>query len=130
MIMKKQEAKRYARVLVESTKGLEGKALDAVVLAFIEILRERGHAGAIRQILAALDGVWRETYGASSIHVASAHPLSRKARDVLTKLAPGAEFREEVDPALIAGARVRIDDTVLDATLTGHLATLQRLLLA
>lgn len=122
--------KPLARALVAVVKDKEGKALDEAVRVFLEAVRESGQGKKIKAMLRSMDAVWKETFGAANVHVVSAHSLTARARQHLLEAASGADVQEEVDPSLIAGARVRVDDRVIDATTAGHLASLKRFLLS
>ena len=45
---------------------------------------------------------------------------------LLQKIAPGADFIERIDPRIIAGAIVRIDDKKIDGSIAGSLRRLKQ----
>lgn len=126
--MKKETAKQYAMALGEIVSEAKGKELEKRVQIFVEYLREHRHLEEIEQVFDALEGVWRKKYGVSKIHVETAYPLSKKQEQTLQAIAPYADFSQEVSQDLIGGARIRMDDQIIDGTISGSLFTLKKLL--
>ena len=125
----KLSSKQLAETAVELLQDKEGKALEDGSQALLAWLQERHEAHRLPEILRAMDEVWRKRFGAANIWVASAHPLTREARKALERAAAGATIRDTVEPHLIAGARIRIDDRIIDGSLRGALSQLQESLL-
>lgn len=93
--------------------------------ALIALLAKEGELRKVRAVAEALDQVWKERYGAATVTIQTAHPLTAALRKRLETVASGAELRETVDPSLIGGARVRVDDRVVDGTIAGYLEQLR-----
>ncbi|MBM5789723.1 F0F1 ATP synthase subunit delta [Candidatus Parcubacteria bacterium] len=93
--------------------------------ALMAWLSQRGELHRARGVAAAVEQVWKQKYGAATVTIASAHALPSDLKKRLETLAPGAEVKEAVDPALIGGARVRVDDRVVDGTIAGYLEQLR-----
>jgi F-type H+-transporting ATPase subunit delta len=125
----KLTAKQLATVLVDATAGKEGAELKDAVAAYVKLLAERGEVSRLHEIVRSVDGVWKERFGASTVAIQSASPLSDKLKAVVEKLAHGADVSFRVDPKLIAGAKVRLDDRVIDNTLAGRAERLRQTLL-
>lgn len=121
----KTNARQYARAFVELTADLAGHELEDAVSAFVAYLQERHAMQTWRDIARQIDFVWRERYGVANVSVVSAHPLTIAAKAALEKASQGAEFASSVDPELIGGAIVRIDDRIVDASVSGHLQRLK-----
>jgi len=121
----KLSTKQLAHAYVKLADGRSDTDLKKAAEAFVDFLRERGELYRYRDILSAVDAVWKETYGAATITIASAHPLSKSAKQALESQAKGAAIIEEVDEALIGGARVRIDDRIFDGSIAGKLTALK-----
>ncbi|MBI5370204.1 F0F1 ATP synthase subunit delta [Candidatus Uhrbacteria bacterium] len=111
----------------ELVERLEKKTADAdqVADAVIRLLAQRGQLSLVRELPEAIERVWKERYGAATISVQSAHPLTAALRKQIEALAPGAELRETVDTKLIGGMRLRIDDRIIDGSIAGHLDQLR-----
>ncbi|MBT4857324.1 hypothetical protein HON52_04040 [Candidatus Uhrbacteria bacterium] len=124
----KIEAIQLARILVKATAHQVEVRDD--VKAFVAFLAENDMLDKWREIELAIGKVWKEEFGASSIKVLSAHPLTQEARKIIGEIAPGAELSTAVDERLIGGAIIRIDDKRIDGSITGQLRALRKSLLA
>jgi F-type H+-transporting ATPase subunit delta len=113
---------------VDATDGMTGKQVEAAAKDFIRLLAERQELYRVREVLRAIDAVWREKYGAANVNVTTAYPISKDLRAAIEKAAGGASVTETVEPALIGGARIRIDDRLIDGTVAGHLDRLRNVL--
>lgn len=125
----KLSAKQLATALVNATEGKQGAELAEATSGFVRLLAERGDLGRLNEIIRAVDAVWRERFGAASVSVESAAPLSEKLKAAVGKLANGADVSFSVNPALVAGARIRLDDRIIDNTLSGRAERLRQTLL-
>ncbi|HBK34485.1 MAG: hypothetical protein UU08_C0008G0017 [Candidatus Uhrbacteria bacterium GW2011_GWE2_40_58] len=126
--MKKEIAKQYATALVEITSEAKGKELEKRIEIFVKYLHEHRHLDGIDQIFEAMEGVWKKKYGMSKICVETAYSLSKKQEQTLQAIAPKADFNQQISQDLIGGARIRIDDQIIDGTIYGSLLTLKKLL--
>jgi F-type H+-transporting ATPase subunit delta len=126
--MKKINARKFALVLVEAVEGKTEKEMEKIIGEFISYLSEQRLLAHWREIVRSLDSVWKEKYGAANVTITSAHSLSEKSRKALEKAAAGAEVIELVDPELIGGAIVRIDDRIFDSSISGALNSLKQTL--
>lgn len=118
-----------AEVAVDLLEPKEGKTLEDGARTVLEWLNELHELHRLPDLLRALDEVWKARFGAANVWVATAHPLSRDAHKALESAAKGATLIDTVEPDLIGGARVRIDDRVVDGSLRGALTQLQNALL-
>jgi len=125
----KRPALKLAEAYVSITQSLNGKALEAAAAGYLKWLREHGEWHRLPEIIRAIDAVWKKKYGAATITVDTPHPLSREMRAALEEAAHGADLVERVRPELIGGARIRIDDRILDGSIAGHLSRLSKILL-
>ncbi|MFH1088803.1 MAG: ATP synthase F1 subunit delta [Candidatus Uhrbacteria bacterium] len=127
--MKKINARKFALVLVEAVEDKTEKEMEKIVAEFISYLSEQRLLSFWRDIVRSMDSVWKEKYGAANVTITSAHPLSEKSRQALEKAVAGAEVIELVDPELIGGAIVRIDDRIFDSSISGALNSLKNSLI-
>lgn len=121
----KRSEKQFVRELVERLDGSSDVKVREVAREIVAFLASRRELHRVRGILEAIDGAWAERYGASTIKIDSAYPLNESLRKKIIALSPGAELRERVDEGLIGGARLQIDERVLDATIGAQLKRLQ-----
>lgn len=125
--MKKSE-KELARVLVESLNHADEKTVTVVAEDLVRELGSRRELHRLRGLLDAMDHAWAKRHGAATISVETAYPLSDVLRKKIEKIADGAELRERVIPELIGGARLRVDEKIIDGTIEGSLEQLSRVL--
>ena len=116
--------KQLARLFVESVEDASPKHLEEAATELIAWLHTRGELKKLKDVIRSIDQIWKEKHGLSTLTIQTAHPLTKLMTDTLTKLAAGAEIREVVDPSLIGGAKLRIDERIIDGSLKGALEQL------
>lgn len=119
----KFSAKQFAIALIETAE--QNNDPSATAKSLVALLAQRGELNKAREIINAVEQVWKEKYGAATVTIHSAYGLSDAFKNRLSELAPGAELREYIESSLIGGARVRVDDRVVDGTVAGHLEQLR-----
>ena len=122
----KLSTKQLAIVLVDMAEQEED--LEKVTAAFVEYLAEQNILAKLSDIMRSIDTVWKERYGAATVTITTAHSLSTKLKKEIEKMAKGAGVSEIVDESLIGGARIRIDDRIVDGSISGHLSNLKQAL--
>lgn len=113
--------KQLARLFVESVENASTKHLEEASAELISWLHTRGDLRKLKEVIRAIDQIWKEKYGVSSLTIETPHPLTKSMKEVLTKLAAGAEIHEVIDSSLIGGAKLRIDERIIDGSLKGAL---------
>ena len=102
--------------------------LKEAARTLVASLVKRGELHRVRDLVRSLEGAWRRKHGMASIRVETAVPLSAASKASLETSANGASVETLVKPELIGGARVRIDDRIVDASVSGRLERLRRTL--
>jgi len=115
--------KQIAQVIVRSVDK-EVKA-EEVSKWLIQYLAKEQSINKINEIIRAIDDVWQEHYGAANITIETAYPISEELRNLLNKISKGASVSEKVNDSLIGGARLRIDDKIIDGSISGTLNNLK-----
>lgn len=118
-------ARQYAEELLRLTEGKTGKALDGEVKRFVAMLASRHELSKWREISRAFDNAWKRTYGASTVHLTTAHPAPAKLLQELKARYAHADISNAVDPDLIGGAILQVDDRRYDGSISGHLEMLK-----
>jgi len=124
----KNNDKQLAEAFVGAVEGKSEKEVAQAASDLVSLLVERNQTHRMRNVIDAIDAVWSERYGAATITVATAHPLSATVKKKLETVAQGAEIRETVDPSIIGGAKLRIDERIIDGSVKGHLEQLEKAL--
>jgi F0F1-type ATP synthase delta subunit len=124
----KGREKQLARILIDQLEEATEAQTKKIISEFISLVDKNRLIKSWRVLQTAIHGAWKDKYGASMITVVTAHDLLSSSRKALEKLAPGADLIEKVDPRLIAGAIVRIDDKKIDGSVAGNLRRLKQAL--
>ena len=117
--------KQLAEVFVNTTEEKDVEEVKIVANEFVKWLGEKKLHHRLRDIITMIDQVWVDKHGAANITVNSAHTLDSEAKQKLETVAKGASVKEVVDKKLIGGARVRIDERILDGSIKGKLNRLK-----
>ena len=117
--------KQLADAFVSVVEGKDRKEVQSAADEFVKWLAQRNLQYRLREIVKSLDQVWIEKYGAANILVQSAHKLTMETSQKLQTVAKGADVSEIVDKELIGGARVRIDERIIDGSVQGKLTRLR-----
>jgi len=119
----KYPASSYAKALAEAV--LTAKDKDGALIAknFLELLRRNGDEGHARKILEEAARFARGRAGIRKVSIASARTLTPEQEHMVAEFTkPGDVTDRSVDPALIAGVRIIVDDeTQFDGSLNGKL---------
>lgn len=116
--------KKLARLFVESVESATEHQLRELSTELITWLHARGELKKLKDVIRSIDEIWKEKHGMATLTIATAFPLSEPLKNSLTKFAAGAELREVVDPTLIGGAKLRIDERIIDGSIKGALEQL------
>ncbi len=122
----KRNEKQLARTFVTSLEGATKPQVENVAAELVAMLASRNEVHRVKGMIEAIETVWAQLYGASTVKIQTAYPLTAALRKKLEALAPGAQLKEQVRPEIIGGARLRIDETIIDGSIEGHLESLRR----
>jgi len=120
------------RALIE--KALRGRASDLLVDA-LQVMREKDRLGIVRAVTKAYRSEWLRRRNRVEVQVATAVPLTDELRDALRRAASKrtgmeASLVERVDPSLLGGLVVTIDDQKFDDSVSRELDLIEERLLA
>ena len=116
--------KQLAEQFISFVESTDKKQLESASDVLIAWLASRGELKRFREIIRGIDQVWKDKHGMATITIETAHELPAAVRKSLEKQSAGAEIRERVDASLIGGARIRIDEHLIDGSLNGALKQL------
>lgn len=126
----KSSEKQLAWTIVETLEGTSKETLEQTAKAVIDLLASRNELNRLKGLIEAIEQVWIQKFGAATITIETPYPLSVALRKKLETLAQGAQLKEQVRPELIGGARLRVDETIIDGSIQGHLLQLAHVLRA
>ncbi len=119
-------ANLYAKALAQAVKGATGLSkedMDAMAKRVAEMVEKNGDTAEFSKIVEAAEKLIREQNGDRKITLTSARPLGDAAKALLASIAkPGDTVEQAIDPSLLAGLKVLIDDeTQFDGSLKAKL---------
>lgn len=105
----------YARALVEvlsAPKGSADRPTDAAIAEnFLELVRKNGDEGHLRKILEEASRFARVHSGVRKVMIESARPLAPSQKKMVQGfMKPGDVVEERINPDLIAGIKVILND--------------------
>ncbi|MCE2846932.1 MAG: ATP synthase F1 subunit delta [Sphingobacteriales bacterium] len=111
-------------------KALFGKQMDAVSMAFLDIIIRKGREGHLEGIAAEYVKLYKAMKGIVTAHVATAVKLDEATRNTILSMVRAsrgdkAELVEEVDPSLIGGFVLRVGDQQYDTSVSRKLRQLR-----
>ena len=110
------------------------KHVQPLTVSFFKLIFEKGRSVAIQEIIEAFMGMYRDRKGIKVAEVTTAVELSAEAKAVIAKQLENSailkgkqiELKEKVDPAIIGGMVVQVDDQLFDASIKHDLQYIKR----
>lgn len=128
--MKKLNAKQYAYLLDQVTEGKSKAELPVVIKGFTTLLLRRHQLNLKDRIIQEYNLLFQEKTGRYQAQVTTVKKLSDSAKqDIINRLKSTlgyqVEIEEKLDPDLIGGFTIQVNDTVIDASVKSQLQTLK-----
>ena len=126
----------FSEILVSSMVSADDKEaildrvltgrVSAMTLNFLKVLAKHERLDALAMIVREFSSLIREKLGEVDVRITTASPMDDAAAEALgeklkTLIGGEPEMTLEVDPELIGGIFVRVDDTVFDGSLANQL---------
>ena len=110
------------------------KHVQPLTIAFFKLIFMKGRSIAIKEIIEAFIGKYREMKGIKVAEITTALPLSNEAKSLIadqlktSTILKGKqiELKEKVDPSIIGGLVVQVDDQLFDASIRHDLQHIKR----
>lgn len=128
--MKKREMTNVARALLRSLQALPEKDREAAVAPFLAELKRMHKLPDATAFMRVVAQVGKEMFGPQEVSLVTAHRIPAALKEKIGEALPNAEVRAVIDPRLIGGAVLRMDDLILDSSVTGTLERMKKSLLA
>ena len=121
--------RQYAQALYDSIEGTNTKDHELILDNFVKILAANGHLEKYQEIAAEYSRLEREAKGIKDVNATFAREINPKILDELNTIIQGkAEFKTKIDEGIVGGIVVRVDDTLIDASIRTQLDDLNRTL--
>lgn len=128
--MKKRELMHTARALLTALQAVPEKDRESAAHAFVEELRRQHKLENPGAFLRAIEQVWSEVFGPKTVCLTSAHRLPAALKEKIAEVLPSAEVKSVIDPRLVGGATLRLDDRIIDSSVLGTFERMKKALLA
>lgn len=111
----------------------KGKIEDDV-LSFLKLLLEKGRILELSGILSQMNKIYLEEHNTAVAEVKTVIPLLKEEKEGLVqslqkKLNKTIILQEEIDPEILGGVYVKIDNEVIDGTIKSKLEEMKKLML-
>ncbi|MCS6996505.1 MAG: F0F1 ATP synthase subunit delta [Casimicrobiaceae bacterium] len=110
---------------------LAGDRMPAAVQNFLRVLLEADRVKLLPHIEEQFQALKRDAEGVTRATIVSAYPLTEAQREefraaLARRYGRSIELIEEIDHSLLGGARICVGDEVIDRSVTGQLAKMER----
>lgn len=120
---------QYAQALMDAISETAAKDHDKVLDNFVKILAENGDLGKYDEIDAQFRRLKLSSEGIkeAEVTVAKDFQVNQQIINEINKAVAGKlEIKKKVDDSIIGGVVVRVDDTLIDASVKNHLNNLNQ----
>jgi F-type H+-transporting ATPase subunit delta len=126
----KLNAKQYAQALYESLQDTATKDHDKILDNFAQALALNNDTRMMDDIAAEYERLDKASKGIKIADVTSAHPMEKSTEkqiiEHLNKMVNGqVELRKKVDEKILGGVVIKLDDTLIDASVKTSLEELK-----
>lgn len=122
--------RQYAQALYESLKEVKEDEVDLVFKNFYSILLRNNDLKLINKIIEKIEEIDKEERGVMEVEVTGAKEIDKdlvsKLRNLIGKK---TEIKEKVDPSLIGGLKIQINDLLIDGSIKAKLNKLKQSLI-
>ena len=119
-----------ARALLQALNAVPEKDREVAAHAFLEELKRMHKLPESAAFLRAIEQVWSEVFGPKTVCLTAAHRVPAALKEKLAEVLPSAEVKSVIDPRLMGGATLRLDDRIIDSSVLGTLERMKKALLA
>jgi F-type H+-transporting ATPase subunit delta len=124
----KLSPQQYAQALFEALEGTEPRDHDKVMDNFVAILKQNGDLEKYGEIERAFERLDKESRGIKQAEVTVAREVEINKgiiEDLNQIVGSKVEVSKKIDEGIIGGVIVKVDDTLIDASVKGQLTSLE-----
>lgn len=120
----------YASALHQAVHEVRPEDHDKVLENFVRVLNQNGDLRLYDQIEEEYKKLEGKTNGIKQVSITSAHRIDSKSliKELNQIVGDKVEIKEKIDQSLIGGIVVRVDDTLIDASVKNELAHLKKVI--
>ena len=129
--MAKQSNIQFAKALYEVAKNLPEKEIPEVVKQFLTVLQKNNKLKKVEYILAEFEAYAKKQSGIKTIEVESAQPVDSKMLENIKQIfGKNSEISQTIHAEMLGGIKVKVDDTIYDASVKTQLQKLKQTLIS
>lgn len=123
-------AEKYARVLYDITDGKSEDEISSAISSFVSILKENEDLAIYKEITKRFESLWKEKKSVVEAEVISASDLDEsRISDIKEFLKEKYKKKNSIvkivkDSSVVGGFIIRVEDEVIDASISGKLKRL------
>ena len=113
-------------------KAVFGESFTPYIINFVFLVLDKNRESLLNEIIAAYDELFQASKGIKIAKLETASPIDDQIKDEISGQLKKSFANEDfvfdlsVDPSLLGGAKISIDDLVIDGTLKNQLKNLRR----
>lgn len=113
---------QYASALLEASRETHPKDVDVMLENLIELLKVNGDLEKYEAVIEHFELLTKDSETVAHVTVAKQEVMTKQLADHLNKVA-GVKLKLEtnVDPEIVGGVVIRMEDTLIDASVKGQL---------
>ena len=126
--VKSFQKKEYAQALYEAISETKPEDHDKVLDNFVKIIAQNGDLGKYPEIESEYQKLESKAQGIKQVEVTTATEVDAKSliAELNTIVGKKIEITRKIDPEIIGGIVVRVDDTLIDASVKNNLNNLKK----
>ena len=118
----KYKTRDLAALLLALVKDAPQKEIPNLINKFVDYIKEAHATSLLPRILKTFDALWNREFGIKKALITVAKPMNKEEkREVTRALGEEVELEEKVEPEIIGGIKIMIDDLLVDASLRRRL---------
>lgn len=127
----KYKTRDLAALLLALVKDAPQKEIPSLVNKFVDYIKETHATALLPRILKTFDTLWNKEHGIKKAFITVSKPMTKEEKQkVGSVLGEDAELEEVVEPEIIGGMKIMIDDLLVDASLKRRLEDLKQTIIS
>ena len=127
--MPKKSNRQFALALYELTKDIKKEDVPDAVQSFLKVIQRNNRLKKIEYIISEYENYAKKREGIKQVEIESAHKLDETVLGKIAKIfGTKSEISTTIDKKMFGGIRVKVDDVILDASLSTQIKRLKNAL--
>lgn len=128
--MAKQSNAQFAKALYQIVKDLPKEKMPEVAKEFLSVLQKNSKLKKIEYILTEFEAYAKKQSGIKTIELETVHPVENKTLEKIKQIfGKESEISQTINKEMLGGIKIKVDDTVYDASLKTQLQRLKQSLI-